>query len=82
MDILIAKIDAQTKHAETLSANLDAANKKAKDAGIKRKALLPGFPGHRERCSCALCAKRRRASQELIDRTKLIQAEEPAHANM
>lgn len=80
MEQLMAKIDAQAKLADALAASLDAANKKAQEAGVKRKAVLPGFPGHRARCACALCAKQRRAAQELIDRTRVIRDAQAAAA--
>jgi hypothetical protein len=55
-----------------LVRKLDEEEKAFKDAGTKRKPMLPGFPGHRDRCSCALCKKQRTSRQKLIDQTKSV----------
>ena len=56
--------------AAQLEAALKASEDKEKKAQSGRKALLPGFEGHRERCACLLCKKRRRDGAQLIAATQ------------
>ena len=58
--------------AAQLEAALQQNEEKEKKTG--RKALLPGFEGHRDRCMCLLCKKRRKDSEELIKATKQARA--------
>lgn len=56
--------------AAQLEAALKASEEKEQKAQSGRKAMLPGFEGHRERCACLLCKKRRRDGAQLIAATK------------
>jgi hypothetical protein len=60
--------------AAQLEAALKASEEKEQKAQSGRKALLPGFEGHRARCACLLCQKRRRDGAQLIAATKSTQA--------
>ena len=60
--------------AAQLEAALTASEDKEKKTQSGRKGMLPGFDGHRARCACLLCKKRRRDGAQLIAATKSTRA--------
>ena len=60
------------EHASRLESSLLEQESEFKELGVKRKPALPGFAGHRERCSCALCKRCRTQHQNVINHAQTV----------